>query len=138
MSMQRRDFLKLATLASAAGSSLSFSSKAPAQVGKFPQKVIILGFDGASPVFVEKWMDAGLLPNLAKLRAQGTYSRIMTANPPQTPVSWASFATGLNPGRTKLFDFLRRDPKDYMPSLALVTEGKTDFLAGNGGPNRES
>jgi len=136
MSIKRRDFLKGAAVASAAAGILSMSRKAPAQTGKFPKKVIILGFDGASPVFVEKWMDAGLLPNLARLRSQGSYSRIMTANPPQTPVSWAAFATGLNPGKTSLFDFLRRDPHDpdYVPTLALVDEGETDFLAGAKNP----
>lgn len=137
MAFDRRDFLKIATAGSAA--TLAMQRKAPAQGGKFPKKVIILGFDGASPIFVEKWMAAGLLPNLAKLRAQGSYERIETANPPQTPVSWASFATGMNPGKTGLFDFLKRDLSEpgeqaYWPKLALVEQGKADFLAGEKNP----
>jgi len=136
MDIKRRDLLKAAAFGGAAAGVLGLSRKAPAQGGKFPKKVIILGFDGASPELVEKWMDAGLLPNLAKLRAKGTYSRIMTANPPQTPVSWASFATGMNPGKTGLFDFLRRDPAADvpLPEFALEREGETDFLAGNHNP----
>ncbi|MCD6405383.1 MAG: alkaline phosphatase family protein, partial [Planctomycetes bacterium] len=122
MAVDRRDFLRIAGLAGAGtalvGPGPKAWSQAPALGGKFPEKVIILGFDGANPAFVEKWMDDGRLPNLAKLRAKGTYARISTANPPQTPVSWASFATGFNPGKTGLFDFLRRDPETYLPTLA--------------------
>jgi len=130
MSIARRDFLRAATLGGAAAGLLSLSRKAPAQTGKFPKKVIILGFDGASPWFVEKWMDEGLLPNLAKIRSMGAYSRILTANPPQTPVSWATFATGMNPGKTRLYDFLRRNPQDYTPNISLVDDGWTPFALG--------
>ncbi|MHC4712216.1 MAG: alkaline phosphatase family protein [Planctomycetota bacterium] len=134
MSIGRRDFMKIAAASPAAA--MAFARKAPAQVGKFPKKVIILGFDGANPDFVEKWMADGLLPNLARLRGMGTYARIGTANPPQTPVSWACFATGLNPGKTGLFDFLRRDPKADvpLPELALAHEIPTRFLAGESNP----
>ena len=134
MSIARRDLLKAATAGAAAAGVLGLSRKSPAQTGKFPKKVIILGFDGAAPTLIEKWMDEGLLPNLAKLRSMGTYSRITTANPPQTPVSWAEFGTGMNPGKTGLFDFLRRNPQTYEPELALVKEGKTDFVFGDKNP----
>jgi len=94
------------------------------------QKVVILGFDGADPRLVEQWMDEGHLPNLAKLRAEGTYTRLSTTNPPQTPVSWSSFATGMNPGKTRIFDFLKRDPADYLPDFAMIQETRRPFLLG--------
>ena len=62
-------------------------------------------------------MDEGKLPNLAKLRAQGTFSPLRPTIPSQTPVSWSTFSTGLNPGRHGVFDFLKRDPKNYKPEL---------------------
>ena len=43
-------------------------------------------------------------------------------------MAWASFATGLNPGGTGIFDFLKRDPKTYLPHLALVERRKPRFL----------
>ncbi len=139
MALDRRDFLKLGTAGTAAA--LAAKRRAPAHGATFPKKVIILGFDGAIPTLVEKWMNDRHLPNLAKLRAQGSYARIGTANPPQTPVSWASFATGLNPGKTGLFDFLRRDPEGDealggkpLPQLALVNEMPTRLLAGGMNP----
>ena len=36
-------------------------------------------------------------PNLARLASEGTFKPLGTTNPPESPVAWASFATGLNP-----------------------------------------
>lgn len=45
-------------------------------------------------------------------------------------MAWASFATGLNPGGTGIFDFLKRDPRTYLPELGLVERKKPRFLFG--------
>src|SRR3989440_6437895 len=69
------------------------------------------------------------LPNLAKIRAGGNYTRLKTTYPAQTPVAWSTFATGTNPGGHGVFDFIRRDPGTYQPNLALVRyEQKNAFL----------
>jgi predicted AlkP superfamily phosphohydrolase/phosphomutase len=100
-----------------------------------PKKLIILGFDGADAKLTQRWMDEGKLPNLAKLRAKGTFSPLRPTIPSQTPVSWSTFSTGLNPGRHGVFDFLKRDPKTYHPAFAAAEEGREDFLFGkNNGP----
>jgi hypothetical protein len=93
-------------------------------------QVVVLGFDGADPNLLAKWMKEGKLPNLARLAEQGTFRPLGTTNPPESPVAWASFATGLNPGGTGIFDFLRRDPQTYLPELALVSREKAEFLFG--------
>ena len=93
-------------------------------------QVVVLGFDGADPNLLSKWAKEGKLPNLARLAQSGTFEPLGTTNPPESPVSWASFATGLNPGGTGIFDFLRRDPKTYLPELALVSVQKPEFLLG--------
>src|SRR5437763_9815640 len=59
------------------------------------------------------------LPNLAKIRASGSYARLKTTYPAQTPVAWSTFATGTNPGGHGIFDFLRRDGATYLPDVAL-------------------
>lgn len=94
------------------------------------ERVIVLGFDGADARLVSQYMDEGRLPNLSRLRDQGSYAPLRSTNPPQTPVSWATFATGLNPGRTEIFDFLRRTEGTYLPEFAMVREGKKTFLFG--------
>ena len=98
------------------------------------QKVIVLGFDGVDANYTERWMNEGKLPNLAKLRAAGTYRPLLPTTPAQTPVSWSTFSTGIDPGRTGIFDFLRRDPKTYMPVFAAFDETKEPFLLGERNP----
>ncbi len=93
-------------------------------------KVVILGFDGADARLVTQWMDEGKLPNLAKLKGDGSFSALQPTNPPQTPVSWSSFATGTNPGKTRIFDFLMRNPADYLPDFAMNSESRRSFLFG--------
>jgi predicted AlkP superfamily phosphohydrolase/phosphomutase len=93
-------------------------------------KVVVLGFDGADSRLVERWMDEGRLPNLARLRDEGTYAPLQPTNPPQTPVSWSSYATGTNPGKTEIFDFLKRNPDDYIPDFAMMRESRRTFLFG--------
>ena len=93
-------------------------------------QVVILGFDGADARLVTQWMNEGKLPNLAKLKAEGSFAALQPTNPPQTPVSWSSFATGTNPGKTRIFDFLMRNPADYLPDFAMNSESRRTFLFG--------
>src|SRR5258706_4222286 len=98
------------------------------------QKVIVLGFDGVDARYTEQWMNEGKLPNLARLRAEGTFRPLRPTVPAQTPVSWSTFSTGIDPGRTGIFDFLRRDPKTYLPVFAAFDETKEPFLLGEKNP----
>jgi predicted AlkP superfamily phosphohydrolase/phosphomutase len=97
-------------------------------------KVIVLGFDGVDARYTEQWMNEGKLPNLARLRDQGTFRPIRPTLPAQTPVSWSTFSTGIDPGRTGIFDFLRRDPKTYLPVFAAFDETKEPFALGERNP----
>lgn len=83
------------------------------------RKVIVIGLDGLEPTLTEAMLERGELPNLAGLKAQGSYQRVRTTYPAQTPVAWSTFATGTNPGAHGIFDFITRDPKTYLPTLAL-------------------
>ena len=82
------------------------------------KKAILLGLDGLDPGLTEKWMAEGKLPNLARLREQGSYSRLRTTFPALSPVAWSTFATGVNPARHNIFDFLNRDMRTYAPELS--------------------
>ncbi|HXO19147.1 MAG TPA: alkaline phosphatase family protein [Thermoanaerobaculia bacterium] len=97
-------------------------------------KLVVLGFDGVDAKLAGRWMDEGKLPNLAKLRAEGTFSPLRSTIPSQTPVSWSTFSTGLNPGRHGIFDFLKRDPLTYKPSFAMFDERRVPFLFGTSNP----
>jgi len=88
------------------------------------EKVVVIGFDGLEPRIVDRLLEKGRLPNFQRLKSQGTYSRLATTNPPESLVAWTSFATGSNPGKHGVFDFLKRDPKTYMPDLAFSEVSK--------------
>jgi predicted AlkP superfamily phosphohydrolase/phosphomutase len=85
--------------------------------------------DGLEPRIVTRLLESGQLPNMARLKEQGGFARVATTRPAQTPVAWSTFATGTNPGGHGIFDFLRRNPKNYLPELALNRyEQKNAFL----------
>jgi predicted AlkP superfamily phosphohydrolase/phosphomutase len=99
-----------------------------------PPRVVVLGFDGVDASVVEQMLPAGRLPNLAALRARGGYSPLIPTIPAQTPVSWATFSTGLDPGGHEIFDFLKRDPANLIPTFAVAEEKEAPFLFGERSP----
>jgi len=82
------------------------------------KRIIFLGLDGLDPRLTERFLEEGKLPNLAKLRDSGSYHRLRTTFPSLSPVAWSTFATGVNPARHNIFDFLNRSLKTYVPELA--------------------
>lgn len=84
-------------------------------------RVVVIGLDGLDADLLGRWLAAGRLPNLAHLARSGCFSPLRTTNPAESPVAWASFATGLNPGKHGIFDFLHRDPATYLPRIAPLT-----------------
>jgi predicted AlkP superfamily phosphohydrolase/phosphomutase len=96
----------------------------------------MIGLDGATWDLLMPLAREGFLPTLRKLIENGSYGELESTIPPITAPAWASFATGKNPGKTGIFDFLR--PRSSLQDLAPVTSrdiaGKTfyEILDGNG------
>jgi len=82
------------------------------------KKAILLGFDGLDPAVTERLMAEGKLPNFSRLKEMGAYSRLRTTFPALSPVAWSTFATGVNPAKHNIFDFLNRDLRTYAPELS--------------------
>jgi predicted AlkP superfamily phosphohydrolase/phosphomutase len=80
--------------------------------------VLILGLDGVDPGLLRRWMKEGKLPHLARLASGGSYAPLATSIPPESPVAWSNFATGLNPGGHGIFDFIHRDPANMALRLS--------------------
>jgi len=81
-------------------------------------RVVLVGYDGLDPDLCEKYMSQGKMPNFKKLKEKGCYKRLGTTYPSLSPVAWSSFATGVNPARHGIYDFLTRNPKTYLPELS--------------------
>jgi predicted AlkP superfamily phosphohydrolase/phosphomutase len=96
-------------------------------------KMIVLGFDGLDYTLTKRMLDEGRLPNFARLAKGGSFTPLGTSIPPQSPVAWASFITGLDPGGHGIFDFIHRDAKTLVPYLSTTkteTTGRTIGVAG--------
>lgn len=86
-------------------------------------RVVVLGLDGLDPGLVQEFSNEGLLPNFHRLEQEGSFNKLRTTFPPISPVAWSSFATGSNPGKHNIFDFLSRDVNTYLPDLSSVKIG---------------
>jgi hypothetical protein len=90
------------------------------------KRAVILGFDGMDPELTERFIAEGRLPNLAKLREQGTFRKLRTTYPAISPVAWSTFMTGVNPGKHNIYDFLARDVNSYLPFLSSAGNQRTE------------
>ena len=82
------------------------------------RRLIFLGLDGLDPRLTERFMAEGKLPNLSRLKEQGSFHRLRTTFPALSPVAWSTFATGVSPAKHNIFDFLNRSLKSYAPELS--------------------
>jgi len=62
--------------------------------GGFAKKLILIGFDGANPPFIEKFTREGRLPNMSRLIREGVYSESLPVMPCDTPTNWCTIVTG--------------------------------------------
>jgi predicted AlkP superfamily phosphohydrolase/phosphomutase len=82
-----------------------------------PPSVIVLGIDGMDPGFLSRhWSE---LPHLDRLRQTGECKLLRTVMPPQSPVAWSTFITGLDPGGHGVFDFIHRRPETLAPYSSM-------------------
>lgn len=103
----------------ASGCARSDAEPAPARA-PHPRAMVVLGIDGMDPELTRMLLDSGQMPNLAALIAGGEWSELDTAFPPQSPVAWSTFITGLDPDGHGIFDFVHRDPRALAPYLSTA------------------
>ncbi len=77
------------------------------------KKVIIIGLDGATFEVLHPWIEAGHLPHLKAMLAEGVSGELRSCVPPVTAPAWTSFMTGKNPGKHGVFDFVVQDQGSY-------------------------
>jgi hypothetical protein len=58
------------------------------------ERVILLGFDGASPNLLEPLVAEGKLPAVHRLMERGAYGHLRSSSPAKSNVLWTSIATG--------------------------------------------
>ena len=88
---------------------------------------MIIGLDGVPLDIIQRWTQTGQLPTLQRLMGGGTVGELRSTVPPTSGPSWSSFVTGMNPGKTGIYDFLyRRDGTYHFPPVnASQRDGTT-------------
>jgi predicted AlkP superfamily phosphohydrolase/phosphomutase len=88
------------------------------------KKIMIIGLDGVPLDIIQQWADEGHLPVLAGLMKGGTVGNLRSTTPPTSGPSWSSFMTGMNPGKTGIYDFLYRREGTYsFPPVSASLRG---------------
>jgi predicted AlkP superfamily phosphohydrolase/phosphomutase len=82
------------------------------------KRLVVLGVDGMDPKLVAQYMREGRMPNIQALAEKGTFMPLGTVFPPQSPVAWSAFITGLHTGGHGIYDFVHRDPHTLSPYLS--------------------
>lgn len=99
-------------------------------------KVVMLGLDGVPYTLLERYAREGVMPNLAGLLRTGSLRQMDASLPEISSVSWASFMTGVNPGKHNIYGFMDLRPgtyKMYFPnSRDILHETIWDVLGKHG------
>ena len=66
---------------------------------------MVIGLDGATWTLLDRFIDEGVMPTLARLRDEGTHGPLWSVIPPMTATAWTSYQTGKGPGRHGIFDW---------------------------------
>lgn len=74
-------------------------------------KLLVIGLDGADWAILDPLLRHGRMPNMARLIARGVRADLQTIVPTLSPVVWTTVATGVEPDRHGILDFMVRDPR---------------------------
>jgi predicted AlkP superfamily phosphohydrolase/phosphomutase len=76
-------------------------------------RLTVVGLDAATFDVIDPLLEAGELPNLARLFAGGSRGVLRSVTHPLTPHAWATMTTGVNAGRHGIWDFSERGGGGY-------------------------
>lgn len=91
------------------------------------QKVMVIGYDGADPVFVNTLMAQGKLPNFKRMQEMGVTTEsigMIGALPTITPPCWATLANGAWPGTHGITCFWNHTRGNELDELDLGWSSK--------------
>ena len=92
------------------------------------KKVLIIGLDAATWDLINPLIEKGELPTLKKIIRNGTRGVLESTLIPVSPTAWASFATGCNPNKHGIFDFVHREEESYEAMPYNSTDRKCNTL----------
>jgi predicted AlkP superfamily phosphohydrolase/phosphomutase len=82
-------------------------------IAEQPDRLLIIGLDGATFDLIKLWVGQGLLPTLGRLLEHGSHSMLDSVPNMNSAPAWTSFATGKNPGKHGIYYFDERIAGTY-------------------------
>ena len=99
--------------------------------GGLAKKLILIGFDGGNPPFIERFVKEGRLPNISRIMREGVYSESLPVMPCDTPTNWCTIVTGAWTGTHGITSFhihLKGEPLDKVHFSVRSYWSKAEFL----------
>ena len=87
-------------------------------------RTLLLGLDGATYTNLKPMMEAGVMPFLARLVAEGAHGDLMSTPCPVTPPAWTSIVTGRSPGQHGIYDFIQVEDDSTAQVLFRLANGR--------------
>src|SRR5438105_11345212 len=81
-------------------------------VSGMPERLLIVGWDGADWEILDDLLARGLLPHLTRMLEEGVRGTLQSTVPSHSWAAWSSFLTGMHPMGHGVFDFVERDSTD--------------------------
>jgi Tfp pilus assembly protein PilF len=88
-------------------------------------RLLVVGLDGADWTIIDPLIAQGKLPNLKRLIDEGARAKLLTISPMLSPVIWTTVATGVEPSRHGILDFLVEDPNEGTRQPVTSAQRKT-------------
>jgi predicted AlkP superfamily phosphohydrolase/phosphomutase len=73
----------------------------------------VIGLDAATFDVIDPLVEAGELPNLARVLRSGARGTLHSTTHPLTPLAWTTMVTGVNAGRHGIWDFVEREESGH-------------------------
>ncbi len=88
------------------------------------ERVVVLGIDGLDPDLLKETIERfpDRTRNFQWIANKSGIHELGTSTPPQSPVAWSNFITGLDPGGHGIFDFIHRNRETRLPAASTVEE----------------
>jgi predicted AlkP superfamily phosphohydrolase/phosphomutase len=91
-------------------------------------KTLVIGWDAADAELVEQWCGEGLLPNIARMRSNGTWARMETTASMVHVSAWPSIFTGTTPDKHGLYHAYVMSPGQQGPVRPRPDQSPFPFL----------
>lgn len=84
-------------------------------------RVLLIGLDGATYEVMMPLVERGLLPTFERMMQDGCFGELVSVIPPISAVAWTSLATGRNPGKHGVYDFITSEVSDGRLKVTITT-----------------